>query len=103
MAKSRKKSKTVKSSPSRRSTKASGRPKVKATPPRKLTYPTTQENQIELRPIRLQLQADVGRLGAAIAARREAQPVLEEALKRMSRWLDDIQDICGPNMSIPLS
>jgi hypothetical protein len=58
---------------------------------------------IELRPIRVQLQANVAALGNAIGARSEAQPDLEEALKRMSRWLDDIQDICGPDMAIPLS
>lgn len=60
------------------------------------------ERVIELRPIRLQLQANVAQLGTAIGARKESQPELEEALKRMSRWLDDIQDICGPDMAIPL-
>jgi hypothetical protein len=59
-------------------------------------------NVIELRPIRLQLQRDVVTLGAAIGTRAEAQPKLEEALKRLSRWLDDIQEICGPDMSIPI-
>jgi hypothetical protein len=62
----------------------------------------TYEKVIELRPIRLQLQSNVSRLGAAIGERQEAQPELEEALKRMSRWLDDIQEICGPDMAIPL-
>ena len=32
----------------------------------------------------------------------EPQPQLEEALKRLSRWLDDITAICGPNMMIPV-
>jgi hypothetical protein len=63
----------------------------------------TGENVIELRPIRERLQANVAALGAAIGSRKDAQPDLEEALKRMSRWLDDIQDICGPDMAIPLS
>jgi hypothetical protein len=44
-------------------------------------------------------------LGAVIGAAAAADshiPQAEEALKRMSRWLDDIQDLCGPDMSIPL-
>jgi hypothetical protein len=67
------------------------------------TPPTpSDENVIELRPIRVALQSHVSRLGTAIAARKEAQPELEEALKRLSRWLDDIQEICGPDMAIPV-
>ena len=57
---------------------------------------------IELRPIRTKLKSHVNQLGAAIAGARTTEPQLEEALKRMSRWLDDINDICGPNMMIPL-
>jgi hypothetical protein len=62
----------------------------------------SDENVIELRPIRVALQSHVSRLGTAIGARKESQPELEEALKRLSRWLDDIQDICGPDMAIPV-
>lgn len=58
--------------------------------------------QIELRPIRLALKSHVAKLGTAIQRSPEPQPHLEEALKRMSRWLDDIQAICGPNMMIPV-
>jgi hypothetical protein len=58
--------------------------------------------QIELRPIRTKLKAHVNALGAAIGSTAGTRPELEEALKRMSRWLDDIQDICGPDMMIPL-
>jgi hypothetical protein len=78
--------------------KRSARPARKA--PRKAKK--TDQNVIELRPIRMALQSHVSRLGTAIASRREAQPELEEALKRMSRWLDDIQEICGPDMAIPM-
>jgi len=59
--------------------------------------------QIELRPIRTKLKAHVNALGSAIGTSPAAKPELEEALKRMSRWLDDIQEICGPDMMIPLS
>jgi hypothetical protein len=59
-------------------------------------------NQIELRPIRTKLKAHVSRLGAVVGATPGTNPQVEEALKRMSRWLDDIQDICGPDMMIPL-
>jgi hypothetical protein len=59
-------------------------------------------NQIELRPIRTALKAHVNKLGAAIGTSAGTNPQMEEALKRMSRWLDDIQDICGPDMMIPL-
>jgi hypothetical protein len=88
----------AKSSRSRASKKTKA--KRSARPVRKAKK--TDENVIELRPIRMALQSHVSRLGTAIASRREAQPELEEALKRMSRWLDDIQEICGPDMAIPV-
>lgn len=58
---------------------------------------------IELRPIRTKLKAHVSALGTAIGTSATPRPELEEALKRMSRWLDDIQAICGPDMMIPVS
>jgi hypothetical protein len=60
-------------------------------------------DKIELRPIRTQLKSHVNALSNRIAKSAEPQPELEEALKRMSRFLADIQDICGPDMMIPLS
>ena len=63
----------------------------------------TKPPQIELRPIRTKLKAHVNALGAAIGTSAVTKPQLEEALKRMSRWLDDIQEICGPDMMIPLT
>jgi hypothetical protein len=104
VAKSRSKKSSKKTAP-KRSAKAAARKKPARKPARKFPalYPSgTEENVIELRPIRERLQVDVARLGKAIGARREAQPELEEALKRMSTWLDDIQEICGPDMSIPI-
>ena len=59
-------------------------------------------DKIELRPIRTQLTAHVNALSDKISKAPGAQPELEEALKRMSRFLADIQDICGPDMMIPL-
>jgi hypothetical protein len=101
---------------SKKKKKASAPKKAKARAPRKAAKPkkpaaprvgvlgyTPGDKTIELRPIREQLQANVQALGNAIGSRQDAQPDLEEALKRMSRWLDDIQDICGPDMAIPLS
>jgi hypothetical protein len=58
--------------------------------------------RIELKPIRTRLKANVNALSASIAKSPDAKPELEEALKRMSRFLADIQDICGPDMMIPL-
>jgi hypothetical protein len=58
---------------------------------------------VELRPIRTKLKADVETLSTAISQASVPRPELEEALKRMSRFLADIQDICGPDMSIPIS
>ena len=58
--------------------------------------------RIELRPIRLALKSHVALLGTAIKRSPEPQPQLEEALKRLSRWLDDIRMICGPDMMIPI-
>ena len=58
--------------------------------------------KIELRPIRLALKSHVALLGTAIKRSPQPEPQLEEALKRMSRWLDDIRAICGPNMMIPV-
>ena len=58
---------------------------------------------IELRPIRTQLTDNVNALSASIAKSPGTRPELEEALKRMSRFLADIQEICGPDMMIPLA
>ena len=58
--------------------------------------------KIELRSVRKQLRGHVHKLGTAIGTSRDPQPKLEETLKRLSRWLDDIEEICGPNMSVPL-
>ena len=110
MAKSRKRSrskasttkKTKKAAPVRRASKKPARSKAGAKPTPAQSYIGTEPGTIELRPIRLALQNFVGRLGSSISVRREPQPELEEALKRMSRWLDDIQDICGPDMTIPV-
>jgi hypothetical protein len=97
VAKTRSRSGSRKASSSRR--KVAGRGARKAIRTRK---PKVALKHIELRPIRRRLQTDIGRLGTAISVAREPKPELEEALKRMSRWLDDIQDICGPDMLIPL-
>jgi hypothetical protein len=68
----------------------------------KKTRPLTP-GTIELRPIRTQLTANVNALTESIAKSPGTRPELEEALKRMSRFLADIQDICGPDMMIPLA
>jgi hypothetical protein len=49
------------------------------------------------------LKTDVETLGRAINQSAAPRPELEEALKRMSRFLADIQDICGSDMSIAIS
>jgi hypothetical protein len=85
--------------PARKAAKKTTRGKARA---KAGAYTVPDENVIELRPIRVALQSHVSRLGTAVGSRREAQPELEEALKRLSRWLDDIQEICGPDMAIPL-
>ena len=69
----------------------------------RVTAAPARAGYVELRPIRTKLQADVETLGAAINQSTVAKPELEEALKRMSRFLADIQDICGSDMSIPVS
>lgn len=94
MAKSRSRSK--KSSSKKATRRARPAKRAAARPPKKPA-------QIELRPIRTKLRAHVGALGAAIEKSSTPKPELEEALKRMSRWLDDIQAICGPDMMIPVS
>ncbi len=62
----------------------------------------SKPKKIELRRIRLELRSHVHKLGTAIGTTKEPDPKLEETLKRLSRWLDDIEAICGPNMSVPL-
>ena len=94
MAKSR--SRPKKSSSKKATRRARPAKRAAARPPKKPA-------QIELRPIRTKLRAHVGALGAAIEKSSTPKPELEEALKRMSRWLDDIQAICGPDMMIPVS
>ncbi len=88
--------------PARKAAKKTTRKKTKAEVGAYAIPTTTEGNVIELRPIRLALQSHVSRLGTAVATKRESQPELEEALKRLSRWLDDIQEICGPDMAIPI-
>ena len=97
MAKTRKRS-------SKRASKAStrrARPARRATTARML--PAAKPGYVELRPIREKLKVDVEKLGDAISKSPTARPELEEALKRMSRFLADINDICGSNMSLPIS
>ena len=76
--------------------KGGGRKRTTRAKPRK-------KNKIELRGMRKELRSHVQKLGTAIGTSSEPQPQLEETLKRLSRWLDDIEAICGPNMSVPLS
>ena len=97
MAKTRKRS-------TKRTSKAStrrARPARRATKARML--PAETPGYVELRPIREKLKVDVETLGDAISKSPTARPELEEALKRMSRFLADINDICGSNMSLPIS
>ena len=68
-----------------------------------MTRTKAKPGHIELRPIRTKLKSHVSVLGSAIGKSLTPRPELEEALKRMSRWLDDIQEICGPDMMIPVS
>ena len=96
MAKSRSRSKTS-------SSKKSTRKGTRRARPAKRAAARPKPARIELRPIRTKLRAHVGALGAAIEKSETPRPELEEALKRMSRWLDDIQAICGPDMMIPVS
>jgi hypothetical protein len=53
--------------------------------------------------MRSELRSHVHKLGVAIGTNEAPDPKLEETLKRLSRWLDDIEAICGSNMSVPLS
>lgn len=95
-----KRKRSVKKTASRRPTptRARARKRARVTPAVVAT-----PGYVELRPIRTKLQADVETLGAAINQSTVARPELEEALKRMSRFLADINDICGSNMSLPIS
>lgn len=98
MAKSRSRSKKSSSRKAPRKATRRARPAKRAAAAR-----PPKPARIELRPIRTKLRAHVGALGAAIEKSETPRPELEEALKRMSRWLDDIQAICGPDMMIPVS
>ena len=94
-----KKKKATKRPAASRAKKRSAKPARKRAaavrPPKKATH-------IELRGFREQLKSHVSTLGTSIHASAEPQPQLEETLKRLSRWLDDIEAICGPNMMVPL-
>jgi hypothetical protein len=87
----------------RRSTKKTSSRGARAPRARAKGAKTIKVEKVELRPIRTKLKTDVERLGRAINQSAEPRPKLEEALKRMSRFLADIQDICGSDMSIPIS
>lgn len=53
--------------------------------------------KIELRPIRRQLEQTLTRLDKA-----EQTEVVKDALVRLTRCLNEIHEICGPDMTIPL-
>lgn len=95
MSKTRKRS--TKKTPSRRARAPKARAK------RARSVAVAKAGYVELRPIRTKLKTDVETLGRAINQAAAPRPELEEALKRMSRFLADIQDICGSDMSIPIS
>ena len=89
MAKTRRRSRTAApvrktKTPARRGRRAAGRP---GKGPRK----------IELRPIRRQLEQTLTRLDKA-----EQTEVVKDALVRLTRCLNEIHEICGPDMTIPL-
>lgn len=89
MAKTRRRSRKAapvrkKKTPARRARGAAGRP---GKGPRK----------IELRPIRRQLEQTLTRLDKA-----EQTEVVKDALVRLTRCLNEIHEICGPDMTIPL-
>jgi hypothetical protein len=93
----------AKSGKSRKS--ASKRPRAASRGGAKRTRSTKAQkpNRIELRRVRAELRSHVHKLGVAIGTTESPDPKLEETLKRLSRWLDDIEAICGSNMSVPLS
>ena len=93
MAKSRKRTK---------SSRASIKRVKRARPKKRARKAPLRPKQIELGPIRVRLKKNVEVLGTAISRSADPQPELEEALKRMSRWLDDIGAICGSQMMIPI-
>lgn len=89
MAKTRRRSRKAapvrkKKTPARRARRAASRP---GKGPRK----------IELRPIRRQLEQTLTRLDKA-----EQTEVVKDALVRLTRCLNEIHEICGPDMTIPL-
>ena len=99
MSKRKRSVKKTASRPTRRTRPTKARARKRA----RVTAAPAKAGYVELRPIRTKLKADVETLGAAINQSTVARPELEEALKRMSRFLADIQDICGSDMSIPVS
>jgi hypothetical protein len=92
-------SKTRKRSTKKTSSKRAKAPKAR---PKKAKM-MAKAGFVELRPIREKLKADVETLGDAISKSPGGRPELEEALKRMSRFLADIDDICGSNMMLSIS
>jgi uncharacterized protein with gpF-like domain len=68
--------------------------------------------KIELRPIRRELLKYTKQAEQVLAKRKakgvksvkvEGQAELQAALRSMNRMLDEIQTICGSNMSIPMA
>ena len=96
-------SKTRKRSTKKTATKRTKPTRARARKKARMVNIAAKAGYIELRPIRTKLKADCEALGTAINQSSVARPELEEALKRMSRFLADIQDICGSDMSLPIS
>ena len=78
---------------SRKTSSKSGARKTTRRRPRRVKAPKS----IELRPIRKQLEAHKKTLGRTPQTRQ-----IKAALRRIERCLAAINDICGPDMNIPL-
>jgi hypothetical protein len=97
------------------SSKSSSRPKaarksVKASKARKTKKAARPVRQIELKKLREQFAVVLAVLSSRRSAAPEVESKLDDARRRISQWMTDVddictpelQEICGPDMAFPM-
>jgi hypothetical protein len=97
------------------SSKSSSRPKaakkaVKTTKTKKAKKAARPVKKIELKKLREQFAVVLAALGSRSSAAPEVESKLDDARRRISQWMTDVddictpelQEICGPDMAFPM-
>jgi hypothetical protein len=107
--------KARRSRPAPKARKGGTRKSKRAKPVRKASVKASKKSPKALKKVELkQLRAQFGQVLAVLSARRSSSPDvnarLDDARRRISQWMTDIddictpedQEICGPDMAFPI-